>query len=683
MPVPYHAPGSEANSGAIGWLRCIERSDAAGLATALLLTDSSGTALSVYFAGCGLFDSDAEDERCAMRAHCVLSLFRSSALSPVLLFAWRDELPPGTLGDGLRVAVPICLVERSAASAAGLGEGLALHGSRLHWQSDEPHEGSAAHEVLNALFTEEAPLEPLNRVGLALSEIGADLASRVWEGMPGFSNVLGLSLDSQSIEPGAGAGRGRPLGIADTIMRVLAPPSRVPNAKQQFDLDWAGELLPFQQDGVRVLLASDRLLLADDMGLGKTLQAIAALRILRARRCLEACLVVAPASLLEHWRVEIGKWAPELRALIVRGKASDRSWQWSADVDVKLVGYETLRSDYGSLQARSAWQRKWDVVVADEAQRIKNRNETSEAVKRLPRRRSWALTGTPLENREEELASILEFVDHARAGEPRRLRPGHELRSIHRELQLRRNKNEVLPQLPAKRIAKLAIRLNARQRLSYERAEREGVVYLRSLGEEVGIHHVLALITRLKQICNADPESGESAKLQAIGARVAALSAQGHKALVFSQFIDETFGVSAAARHLKEFSPLAITGDTPIAERSAIIDRFKRRPEHRVLVLSLRVGGLGLNLQEASYAFHLDRWWNPAVERQAEDRIHRFGQTAKVNVIKYSCIGTIEERIDEIIEGKQALFDDLVDDVSLPLRSKLSREELFGLFGLD
>ena len=683
MPVPYHAPGSEAHSGAIGWLRCVERSDAAGLVTALFLTDTTGTALSVYFAGHGPFEPDAEDERRAMRAQCVLSLFRSSALSPVLLFAWRDELPPGALGDGLRIAVPFCLVERLAASAAGLGAGPAMHGTRLHWQSGEPHDGSAARRALDALLNEEDPLEPLNRAGRALSEIGADLAGRAWEGGPGFSNVLELSLDSQTTRPGAGAGRRGPIGIADAIRGVLAPPSRSPGAKRQFDLRWAGEFLPFQLDGVRVLLSRDRLLLADDMGLGKTLQAIAALRILRARRRLEACLVVAPASLLEHWRAEIGKWAPELRAMIVRGKASDRSWQWSADADVKLVGYETLRSDYGSPQAGPAWRRTWDVVVADEAQRIKNRNETSEAVKRVPRRRSWALTGTPLENREEELASILEFVDHARAGGPRRLRPGRELRSRHRELQLRRKKNEVLPQLPAKRITKLAVRLKASQRLSYERAEREGVVYLRSLGEEVGIHHVLALITRLKQICNADPESGESAKLEAVGTRVAALSAQGHKALVFSQFIDETFGVGAAAQHLREFGPLVITGDIPMAERSAIVDRFKRRRGHRVLVLSLRVGGLGLNLQEASYVFHLDRWWNPAVERQAEDRIHRFGQTAKVNVIKYSCIGTIEERIDEILEGKQALFDDLVDDVSLPLHSRLTREELFGLFGLD
>ena len=140
--------------------------------------------------------------------------------------------------------------------------------------------------------------------------------------------------------------------------------------------------------------------------------------------------------------------------------------------------------------------------------------------------------------------------------------------------------------------------------------------------------------------------------------------------------------MAAAANYLREFNPLTFTGETPQNERAAVIERFKTCGEHKVLVISLRAGGLGLNLQEASYVFHLDRWWNPAVERQAEDRTHRIGQTVKVNVIKYSCTGTIEERIDRILERKQGLFDQLVDDVSLNLSTQMSREELSGLFGL-
>ncbi|MCY4596145.1 MAG: C-terminal helicase domain-containing protein, partial [Bryobacterales bacterium] len=152
--------------------------------------------------------------------------------------------------------------------------------------------------------------------------------------------------------------------------------------------------------------------------------------------------------------------------------------------------------------------------------------------------------------------------------------------------------------------------------------------------------------------------------------------------LVFSQYVDETFGVAAAVRRLKKFNPLSITGLTPQGERSGVIDSFKREAAHKVLVLSLRVGGLGLNLQEASYVFYMDRWWNPATERQSEDRSHRIGQARKVSVFKYSCVGTIEERIDEILASKQRLFDEMVDDVSADLGARLSRDDLHGLFRL-
>ena len=440
--------------------------------------------------------------------------------------------------------------------------------------------------------------------------------------------------------------------------------------------------MPFQRDGVRALLDNHRLLLADDMGLGKTIQAIAAFRILRARREVKSCLLAAPASLLDQWRREIDKWAPELSAIIIRGSASDRSWQWAADRDVTLVSYDTLRSDFGGAQS-PALRKHWDVVVADEAQRVKNRNDTSDALKGLRRTRSWALTGTPIENHEEELASILEFVDHDGSEGPKRYRPGAELRERHRELQLRRKKGEVLDDLPPKQVTKVAIDLHSKQRSSYDKAEQDGIVYLKSLGAEVGVQHVLTLITRLKQICNADPKTGESSKLADMKDRLDQLTAQGHKALVFSQYTSDTSGVAAAANYLREFTPLSMTGDIPQYERADIIERFKTSNEHKALILSLRVGGLGLNLQEASYVFHLDRWWNPAVERQAEDRSHRMGQTVKVNVIKYSCAGTIEERIDAILERKQELFDQLVDDVSLDLSTQMSSEELFGLFGLE
>ena len=473
----------------------------------------------------------------------------------------------------------------------------------------------------------------------------------------------------------------RDLDLARRLRRVLSPP--VIESPPTDNLEWPGALMPFQEEGVRALMASDRLLLADDMGLGKTLQVIAALRLLKHRQDLRSALVAAPASLLDQWRGELRKWAPELSAIIIRGSASDRAWQWQADTDVTLVSYETLRSDFEGNAQSPVRRRVWDVVVADEAQRIKNRNDTSRALKGLKRVRSWALTGTPIENHEEELASILEFVDHDGQEQPKRYHPGPELLSRHRQLQLRRKKGDVLEDLPEKQVTLLPIELHAKQRASYDKAEQEGVVYLRSLGRDITIQHVLELITRLKQICNADPQDGDSSKLDDIEERLERLVGQGHKALVFSQYTSDTAGVAAAASRLREFDPLVITGDVPLQDRPAIIERFKSDARHQALIISLRAGGLGLNLQEASYVFHLDRWWNPAVERQAEDRSHRMGQTTKVNVIKYSCTGTIEERIDAILAEKQDLFDRLVDDVSLDLSSRLSRNELFGLFGLQ
>ena len=474
-----------------------------------------------------------------------------------------------------------------------------------------------------------------------------------------------------------------PESLLSRLWRVLALPWSPLLPGPGSVVEWPGELMPFQLEGVKALLERRRILLADDMGLGKTLQVIVALRVLFLRGEIESALVVAPSSVLDQWRRELLKWAPDLRAMVIRGSVADRSWQWATPVHVALVSYDTLRSDFSDSPVSPVGGRTWDVVVSDEAQRIKNRNPTSDAVKSLRRLRSWALTGTPVENDEEELASIMEFVDHEDGESLRRYSAGPVLRSRHRELQLRRRKEDVLEDLPPKIVVKIPVELGPAQRRSYDRAEREGIVHLRELGRDVRVQHVLELITRLKQICNAEPETGESVKFEEICGRIEALAAEGNRALVFSQYRTSGFGVEAVAEALREFRPLTFTGAQSPEERRDIINRFWRDDEHKVLVVSLRAGGVGLNLQEASYVFHLDRWWNPAVERQAEDRSHRYGQTVPVHVFKYSCLNTIEERIDRILERKQELFDELVDDVSIDLSSVLTARELFGLFGLE
>ena len=705
MPIPLD-PLDDASEHAdvIGWLRVIAEEDGRGMVAALFETSVSGEPLSFCFTRAGFDDVDERGGPACPDAVSALlkALLQTATASLTLLVGSADEIPPAPSSATMRVRVPFCLLGPAGnPSPPDVAEASSTRRpAQQVWVTPSPQGESAALRLLHDVLDASDPLEPFERAAKGLREAFDDAHVRALAGSPGLATVVSLRLPAPGrrrphtqpdragalpLFPDRDPGDGNPdrddpiprahTTLADRLRQLLRAPAEPPRLEQ---LEWDGDLMPFQRDGVRALLENRRLLLADDMGLGKTVQAIAAIRILHARGEVGSCLVAAPASILDQWRREIAKWAPELSAMIIRGPAADREWQWAARPDVTLAGYESLRADYDGRLSR----RVWDIVIADEAQRIKNRNATSDVLKRLKRCRSWALTGTPIENHEEELASILEFVDHDEGGCRRRYRPGPRMRERHGELQLRRKKGDVLEDLPPKLVAKIPIQLNARQRRSYDKAEQDGIVYLRSLGAEVGVQHVLELITRLKQICNADPRTGESSKLDDIRDRLGQLVAQGHKALIFSQYSSDSFGVAFAARHLRDFAPLLISGDVPQVDRAGIIERFRTHPEHKVLLLSLRVGGLGLNLQNASYVFHLDRWWNPATERQAEDRTHRLGQTVKVHVIKYSCAGTIEERIDRILESKQELFEQLVDDVSLDLSSRMSSEELFGLFDL-
>jgi len=449
-------------------------------------------------------------------------------------------------------------------------------------------------------------------------------------------------------------------------------------------LEWPGTLFTYQLEGIQALLSHEALLLADDMGLGKTIQTIAALRLLVLQRRVESALLIVRAGLMNQWRKELQRWAPELRVSTIRGPVAERVWQWSTAAHVYLVGYETFRADCTDNPYSPPRRREWDVVILDEAQAIKNRDaEVSIKCKRLLRRRAWALAGTPLENNEDDLASILEFVTPLTENEaPRRLTPGPQLRERQARVQLRRKKSEVLPQLPPKIVSRIALKLEGVQQESYERAEREGIIQLREKGEAARIENVLELIVRLKQICNFCPLTKQSAKLEDIRERLRILTAEEHRALIFSQFADDRYGARAIATALEPFQPLLYTGDLAPMQKEMTIRTFKQNPKHKALVLSLRAGGQGLNLQEASYVFHFDRWWNPAIGHQAEDRSHRFGQVFPAHVYTYICEDTIEERIERVLQQKQTLFDELVDDVSIDLSSQLTAEELFGVFGL-
>ena len=434
-------------------------------------------------------------------------------------------------------------------------------------------------------------------------------------------------------------------------------------ADQPFGLTWRAPLPPYQQAGIARLLADPGILLADEMGLGKTIQAIGALRVMLGSGATEPALVVVPAGLVLQWRRQFREWAPELALSTCIGSPEQRRQRWRAPAQVYLTGFDSLRGDMALPAPYGPRRRRWQVVVIDEAQRIKNAHTAIAAViKAPPRRRAWALTGTPLENRADDAVSILGFVA------PGLYDPASMVAGLRRALsvvQLRRRRAEVLRELPPKTVFELAPDLLPAQRVAYDTAHREGLVWLRSLGAELRVTHVLELILRLKQICNACPRTGASAKLDDLRQRLAEVAASGEKALVFTQFVSPPFGAEAIAAAIKPLNPLLLTGSMTAAARDDAVALFAVDPTRHVLVASLRAGGVGLNLTAASVVFHFDRWWNPAVERQAEDRAHRIGQTRPVQVFSYLTPDSIEQRIAEIIWEKRRLFDDIIDNVGL------------------
>jgi SNF2 family DNA or RNA helicase len=356
---------------------------------------------------------------------------------------------------------------------------------------------------------------------------------------------------------------------------------------------------------------------------------------------------------------------------VIEGDQARRVWQWEhSGIPVKIANYEVLVRDCQEFG-------RFDLVVLDEAQRIKNPSgATSQVVRSIRRTRSWALTGTPVENSPDDLVSIFEF-----------LAPGH----VHREMKpramgravsdfiLRRTKEQVLTDLPAKLFRDAHVELSAEQRASYALAEDEGVLRLTQMGDSATIQHVFELILRLKQICNFDPATGESSKLGRLMADIEELAASSQKAIVFSQWVDTLVHLRDRLNH---FGILEYHGRISQRERESTIEQFRADQRKHVLLMSYGAGSVGLNLQCASYVFLFDRWWNPAVEDQAIGRAHRIGATRPVTITRFLAIDTIEERINQVLEEKRELFDTILSGAEGYRALGLSQQEIFGLFKL-
>jgi SNF2 family DNA or RNA helicase len=479
----------------------------------------------------------------------------------------------------------------------------------------------------------------------------------------------------------AGFDRIEPVNAPDTFVGTL-------REYQREGLGWLHFLREFGFGGC----------LADDMGLGKTIQVLALLEARRAEGH-GPSLVVVPRSLVFNWRREAERFAPHMRVL--DWSATERSVDTldTREVDVLLVTYGTLRRDVVQLASF-----EFDYVVLDEAQAIKNSaTATAKATRLLQARNRLALSGTPIENRIEELWSVLDFLNPGMLGASHRFSSmlradvtddsvseldAHEvLARALRPVILRRTKAEVAPELPERLENTLEVEMEPEQRAYYNevrdsyranllrRIDRDGVSKSRM--------HILEALLRLRQVaCHpslADPRKANlpSAKLDALLPALAEVSAEGNKALVFSQF---TEFLSLVRNELDEQGIAYEYLDGRTRDRQARVDRFQNDPACPLFLISLKAGGHGLNLTAADYVFLLDPWWNPAVEAQAIDRAHRIGRERRVIATRLVARDTIEEKILQLQASKRSLADAILT-ADKGVMASIGREELELLLG--
>ncbi|PDW03964.1 hypothetical protein CJ255_06215 [Candidatus Viridilinea mediisalina] len=450
---------------------------------------------------------------------------------------------------------------------------------------------------------------------------------------------------------------------------------------------FVGQLRPYQQRGLAWLHFMQRIglgaCLADDMGLGKSPQTIALLLHDNAQRPNAGpTLLICPTSVMGNWQRELARFAPTLRVLVHQGTERYRGTALAEAIarhDVIISSYPLLARDREDLTAHT-----WRTVVLDEAQNIKN-SETrqAQAARALQAEGRVALTGTPVENRLTELWSIMSFLNPGylggetefrrsfarpieRAGDPQ---AAERLRRLTAPFVLRRLKTDstIISDLPPKHEMKVFVPLTKEQATLYQATVSEALQKVEEaseLGDEIkrrGL--VLAMLTRLKQICNHPANFlqdgstllGRSGKLNRLEEMLEELLAAGDRALIFTQFSAMGTMLQTYLQQQLANDILFLHGGTPAKQRDAMVRQFQAPHGPNIFILSLKAGGVGLNLTRANHVFHFDRWWNPAVEDQATDRAFRIGQTQRVQVHKFVCGGTLEEQIDTMIESKRAL----------------------------
>jgi len=474
--------------------------------------------------------------------------------------------------------------------------------------------------------------------------------------------------------------------------------------------DLQASLRPYQAAGVKWLWTLHQLglgaCLADDMGLGKTIQIISLLLLLKREKVKPPHLLVIPASLIANWKGEIDRFAPTLKVEIVHPSFSP-----SLALDGSGKAVDLVITTYGMLnRADGMAETDWGLVILDEAQAIKSpAAKQTRAVKKLKSRHRIALTGTPIENRLSDLWSLFDFICPGLLGSAKAFQtytkaiaksdaPSYgPLRTLVHPYILRRLKTDrkIISDLPDKTEMKGYCALTKRQAALYQQSVVDLQEQIQALKEDSGgIRRkgiVLSFLIRLKQICNhpslwlndggfGDDESGKYHRLREL---CESISAKQEKVLIFTQFQKMTRPLHHFLSGLFGREGLVLDGDTPVKKRRDLVARFQAETGPPFFILSLKAGGVGLNLTAAAHVIHFDRWWNPAVENQATDRAYRIGQKKNVLVHKFICRGTIEEKIDEMIEAKSGLSQEILSEGQEARLTEMSNEALIQMVSLD
>ena len=422
-------------------------------------------------------------------------------------------------------------------------------------------------------------------------------------------------------------------------------------------LDLPFPLRPYQEDGVKFLSKSTSALLADDMGLGKTVQSIVALKKKYKEEGLFRCLIVVPNSLIANWNNEFKTWFPEAHVLTLEGDAQNRLIQLERTTGFLLSSYDQIRIAFSQPNR----VKKFDVVVLDEVQKIKNSNSrTTLSCNLIKKDSAWIMSGTPLENNSKEILSVFSFI---KSGYIDKDMSNLEIKNMIAPYMLRRLKKDILKELPDLIEQDFYINLTSAQRAEYNK------VY-----ENRKSDNPLSVITKLKQICNFS-EDGSSSKLDRLNEIIEELEFRGEKIIVFSQYVKS---LEKIFNNIESKNKFIYHGGFDKKEKTKVLNDFKESNGSAVLLMSLQAGAVGLNLQEASTVVLFDRWWTPAVENQAIARAHRMGRTEPVHAIKFLINDSIEERIHELLIEKEDLFEDIVEG-AVSIRNKIKLEEILDL----